>query len=208
MRQGPGGQVRWGVARAGEAYSAHDPDLQRWVHATLLDSIPLTYELLVGPLTLPERDRYCSEAAIMEPLLGMPAGWLPRDSAQLDTYMREMLAGGRIVVTDTSRAARPGGALPAAVVRRLAGVPGDAVAHDRIAAAIDPPGVRVRVAGARRASVRALDDAAPHVAAAAAAARTRVAGGTRPGRGRPPHSPPCRDRPEAVATRRDSIPLQ
>ena len=90
--------------RPGEAYSAHDPDLQRWVHATLLESIPLTYELLVGPLTLHERDRYCSEAAIMEPLLGMPAGWLPQNSAQLDIYMREMLAGGRIVVTDTSRA--------------------------------------------------------------------------------------------------------
>jgi len=89
---------------AGEAYSAHHPDLQRWVHATLLESIPLTYELLVRPLTLRERDQYCSEAAIMEPLLGMPAGWLPRDSAQLDTYMREMLAGGSIVVTDTSRA--------------------------------------------------------------------------------------------------------
>jgi len=88
----------------GDAYSAHDPDLQRWVHATLLESIPLTYELLAGPLTLRERDRYCSEAAIMEPLLGMPAGWLPRDSAQLDTYMREMLAGGNIAVTDTSRA--------------------------------------------------------------------------------------------------------
>jgi uncharacterized protein (DUF2236 family) len=87
----------------GPAYSAHDPHLQRWVHATLLDSIPLTYELLVGPLTLQERDRYCSEAAIMEPLLGIPAGWLPRDSAQLDTYMREMLTGGAIVVTDTSR---------------------------------------------------------------------------------------------------------
>jgi uncharacterized protein (DUF2236 family) len=83
---------------------AHDPDLQRWVHATLLESIPLAYELLVGPLTLGERDRYCSEAAIMEPLMGMPAGWLPRDSAQLDTYMREMLAGGSIVVTDTGRA--------------------------------------------------------------------------------------------------------
>jgi uncharacterized protein (DUF2236 family) len=89
---------------ASEAYSAHDPDLQRWVHATLLDSIPLTYELLVGPLTLLERDRYCLEAAIMEPLLGMPDGWLPRDWAQLDAYMRETLAGGSIVVTDTSRA--------------------------------------------------------------------------------------------------------
>jgi len=88
----------------GEEYSAHDPDLQRWVHATLLESIPLSYELLVGPLTLCERDRYCSEAAIMEPLLGMPAGWLPPDWAQLDTYMREMLAGGSITVTDTSRA--------------------------------------------------------------------------------------------------------
>lgn len=88
----------------GETYSAHDPELQRWVHATLLDSIPMTYEMLVGPLTARERDQYCAEAAIMEPLMGMPDGWLPRNSAQLDTYMREMLAGGRIVVTDTSRA--------------------------------------------------------------------------------------------------------
>jgi uncharacterized protein (DUF2236 family) len=88
----------------GEAYSAHDPDLLRWVHATLLESIPLTYERLVGPLTLRERDRYCLEASIMEPLLGMTAGWLPRDSAQLDAYMRGMLTGGRLVVTDSSRA--------------------------------------------------------------------------------------------------------
>ena len=88
----------------GRGYSAHDPELQRWVHATLLDSIPLTYELLVGPLTPHERDRYCAEAAIMEPLLGMPAGRLPRNAAQLDTYVRETLDGGNLVVTDTSRA--------------------------------------------------------------------------------------------------------
>ena len=95
---------RVGGAGAGAEYSAHDPDLQRWVHATLLESIPLTYERLVGPLTIRERDRYCVEASVMEPLLGMPAGWLPRDSAHLDGYMREMLAGGRLVVNDTSRA--------------------------------------------------------------------------------------------------------
>lgn len=95
------GTVRDGAAKT---YSAHHSDLQRWVHATLLESIPLTYELLIGPLTPRERDRYCSEATIMEPLLGMPPGWLPRDSAQLDTYMHEMLTGGSLVVTDTSRA--------------------------------------------------------------------------------------------------------
>jgi uncharacterized protein (DUF2236 family) len=87
----------------GKVYSAHDPALQQWVHATLLDSIPRTYELLVGPLTSRERDRYCAEAAIMEPLLGIPAGRLPRSSAELDLYMSEMLASGKLAVTDGSR---------------------------------------------------------------------------------------------------------
>lgn len=91
--------------RVGEGtYTAHDPDLQRWVHATLLESIPLSYELLVGPLSASERDRYCEEAAIMEPLMGMPSGWLPRTSAQLDAYVRDMLGSGKLIVDDTSRA--------------------------------------------------------------------------------------------------------
>lgn len=88
----------------GAGYSAHDPDLQRWVHATLLESIPSIYERLVGPLTADERDRYFAEATIMEPLLGMPAGWLPRDASELDAYMRNTLDSGRLVVTGTSRA--------------------------------------------------------------------------------------------------------
>ena len=35
----------------GDTYSAHDPELLRWVHATLLDSILVVFQLLVGPLT-------------------------------------------------------------------------------------------------------------------------------------------------------------
>lgn len=88
----------------GRGYSANDPHLQRWVHATLLDSIPLTYDLLVGPLTTREKDRYCREAAIMEPLLGMPEQWLPRDGGDLDAYMSDMLATGHLVVNDNTRA--------------------------------------------------------------------------------------------------------
>lgn len=93
-----------GHSADGTRYSAHDPGLQRWVHATLLESIPLAYERLVGPLTTRERDQYCVESAIMEPLLGMPAHTLPRSAAQLDTYMRDMLTNGSLMVTDTSRA--------------------------------------------------------------------------------------------------------
>jgi uncharacterized protein (DUF2236 family) len=93
-----------GNVAPGKQYSAHDPELQRWVHATMIDTIPMTYERLVGPLTLRERDQYCAEAVIMEPLLGMPDGWLPQNSTQLDCYMCEMLDGGTLVVSDTSRA--------------------------------------------------------------------------------------------------------
>jgi uncharacterized protein (DUF2236 family) len=93
-----------GVYPAGEHYSAHDPELLRWVHATLLESVPMTYELLVGPLTREDRDRYCAEAAIMEPMLDIPRGLLPRNTGQLGDYMRGMMHGGRIAVSETSRA--------------------------------------------------------------------------------------------------------
>ncbi len=132
---------------SGQPYSAHDPDLQRWVHATLLESIPLTYELLVRTARrVRERDQYCREAAIVEPLLGMPAGSLPRDSAQLDAYMREMLTGGTHRRDRHQPGARTSSVISAAVVRGLARLPGDAAAHDRFAAAIDPPRVRLRLA--------------------------------------------------------------
>jgi uncharacterized protein (DUF2236 family) len=98
-------RVRGRVAEgSSETYSAHDPGPQRWVHATLLDSMPRAYELLVGPLTDAERDQYYAESAMMEPLMGMPAGWLPRNSAQLDAYMQAMINGDQLAVTDTSRA--------------------------------------------------------------------------------------------------------
>src|SRR5262249_38398185 len=85
------------------AYSAHDPDLQRWVHVTLIDSIQKAYELLVGPLTPAEKDRYSAEAAIMEPLLGLPEGWLPRNSGALADALGDMLSSGKLAVSDTSR---------------------------------------------------------------------------------------------------------
>ena len=97
-------RVRGYVDGGHQTYSAHDPDLQRWVHVTLVQSMPLVYESLVGPLSAEEKDRYCAEAAIMEPLLGMPEGWLPCQSAQLDAYVADMLAAGELDVTDTSRA--------------------------------------------------------------------------------------------------------
>jgi uncharacterized protein (DUF2236 family) len=88
----------------GPGYSAHDPELLRWVHATLVDSIPRTYDLLISGLSRRDRDGYCAEAGIMSPLLDIPAGLLPANTADLDDYMTSMLESGTLRVTDRARA--------------------------------------------------------------------------------------------------------
>jgi len=88
---------------AGTPYSAHAPELLRWVHATLVDSIPRTYELLVGPLTADERNSYCAQTTVMEPLLDITAGSVPRSSVELGDYIRSVLEHGPLTITNTSR---------------------------------------------------------------------------------------------------------
>ncbi|MBI3973214.1 MAG: DUF2236 domain-containing protein, partial [Chloroflexi bacterium] len=72
--------------------------------ATLLDTLPATYEQYIGPLGAAEKDRYCLEASGMGPLLGVPDGYLPQSMAALRAYMDEMYASGDIVVTETAKA--------------------------------------------------------------------------------------------------------
>lgn len=91
------------VAGTAPAYSAHDPELLRWVHATLVESFMLTYELYVAPLTPAEREQYCAESAGIEPLLGIPPGFLPRSVRGLEGYMQAMLTGPDLVVSEFGR---------------------------------------------------------------------------------------------------------
>ena len=92
-----------GPYSAGHRYSAHDPELLRWVHCTMLEVFPRTYRLYVGPLSDAEWDRYCAEASRVEPLLGVPDGYLPASLPALRAYMQEMLVSGRIAVSAESR---------------------------------------------------------------------------------------------------------
>ncbi len=113
---------------AGTPYSAHDPALLAWVHATLLDSFLLVYRLFVGPLDPDEADRYCSESSGIEPRLGIPVGRLPRTEAALGAYMEGMFASGVIEVTDEARRlARevldPPAPLPLRPILRLTALP-------------------------------------------------------------------------------------
>lgn len=113
-----------GRLAAGTHYSAHDPELLRWVHCTLIDVMPRTYELYVGPLSAADKDQYAAEAASVGPLLGLPEGYLPATMAGVRACMADTYASGVIDVTDEARwlageILRPPLPLPDAVQRLL-----------------------------------------------------------------------------------------
>lgn len=87
----------------GTEYSATNRELEAWVHATLVDSFLLSYQLLVGALTRVEQDQYCADVRALGPWLGVPAHMLPGSVDELRGYMDEMVQRGEIEVTDTAR---------------------------------------------------------------------------------------------------------
>ncbi len=91
-----------GSFAAGTPYSAEDPGLLLWVHATLLDSIPLAYERLIAPLSDAERDQYCVEARSTVRALGVSAGE-PTSWAAMRRYVDAMYASGDIAVSKQAR---------------------------------------------------------------------------------------------------------
>jgi len=88
---------------AGTPYTAEDPDLVLWVHATLLESIPLVYERVVRRLSDAERDEYCAEAKWVAVALGARAAEVPVTAAAVHAYLEAMHASGSIAVSRQAR---------------------------------------------------------------------------------------------------------
>jgi uncharacterized protein (DUF2236 family) len=88
---------------AGAPYSAHDPELLAWVHATLVDSFLLTYETFVTSLSMEAKDRYCREASRLTPLLGVSQDFLPQSYEELRRFFDGMVSGDELSVTARAR---------------------------------------------------------------------------------------------------------
>jgi uncharacterized protein (DUF2236 family) len=83
----------------GTPYSAADPELMLWVHATLVRASLDAYERFVGPLSGEDRERYYQEMALVARLFGTPAGVIPRSLADFREYFAAEINGGTISVT-------------------------------------------------------------------------------------------------------------
>jgi uncharacterized protein (DUF2236 family) len=88
---------------AGTPYRASDPDLQLWVHATLVECSLAVYERFVGRLSDDERERYHAEMRVVGQLFGVPEWVLPRTLGEFRDYFRAQVEGDQIVVTEPAR---------------------------------------------------------------------------------------------------------
>ena len=99
------GELRAAMGRfpAGTRYSAEDPDLVLWVHATLVESVALAYDAIVAPLDTRERDRYCEESVWVPVALGAREADVPRTWAEMMQYVERVHASDTLFVGDMAR---------------------------------------------------------------------------------------------------------
>lgn len=85
------------------SYSASDPELTLWVHATLVYSSLAAYQQFVQPLSDTELERYHGEMNTIAELFGTPAHVLPRSYREFREYVQVQLGGDTITVTPPAR---------------------------------------------------------------------------------------------------------
>jgi uncharacterized protein (DUF2236 family) len=95
---------RLGPFATGTRYSASDPELMLWVHATLVQSSLGAFERFVRPLEDDERERYLHEMNLVARLFGTPADVLPGNYGDFRAYFDTQLASDTITVTAPARA--------------------------------------------------------------------------------------------------------
>jgi uncharacterized protein (DUF2236 family) len=76
----------------GPGYTARDPALSLWVHATLVDSTMAVADAWLEPLSPARRAAYYAETLPIGRAFGVPDALLPRDVVAFDRYVAGMLA--------------------------------------------------------------------------------------------------------------------
>jgi uncharacterized protein (DUF2236 family) len=87
----------------GTTYSAEDPELMLWVHATLVEASLAVYQRFVERLSPPDQERYYDEMALVARLFGTPPSVLPPTLADFREYFAAQIASDTIAVTAPAR---------------------------------------------------------------------------------------------------------
>jgi uncharacterized protein (DUF2236 family) len=91
------------IPESGASYTAADPALLLWVHATLVDTGLRVYDRFVQPLSDEEMDAYHREAREIAVRLGIPMADVPESLPELRAEMRRLIRDGDVSVSPTAR---------------------------------------------------------------------------------------------------------
>jgi uncharacterized protein (DUF2236 family) len=94
---------RLGPFPAGTPYSASDPELMLWVHATLVEASLAAQRRFVERLAPGEEEAYYREMGVVGRLFGLPSTVLPARLADFREYLGTKLAGHEICVSAPAR---------------------------------------------------------------------------------------------------------
>ena len=95
--------TRLGRFPAGTRYSAADPELMLWVHATLVESSLAIYTRFVQPLSSDQQERYYQEMALVARIFGTPSSVIPSRLQDFRAYFAAQIAGDDLAVTAPAR---------------------------------------------------------------------------------------------------------
>lgn len=88
-------QVR-GRGPDGRPYSAHQPHLAAWVHATLIDTALAVEQSWLGAWSDAERDRFYTDTLALARAFSVPAGALPSDRRAFDAWFARTVTELRV----------------------------------------------------------------------------------------------------------------
>jgi len=92
-----------GVFSKGTRFDARNPEQLLWVHATLIDTWLLCYNLFIGSLTPAEQDTYYQQSKEVAHLLGLLPDKMPNTIDDLRQYVYDMVHSDRLVATPQAR---------------------------------------------------------------------------------------------------------
>ena len=92
-----------GAFAAGSPYCANDVAALRWVHATLIDTALVAYQLVNPPLSARDRECYYADTRRFAALFGIPQSALPQSWADFAGYFDDMFSSETLAASSAAR---------------------------------------------------------------------------------------------------------
>lgn len=92
-----------GAFAGGSEYRANEAEAMLWVHATMWESMMLAYELMNGPVSAADKDRFYEETKLFAYLFGIPEAALPKDWFAMIEFCEQLRASERWVITPEAK---------------------------------------------------------------------------------------------------------